>query len=251
MANASKTISRLCNARKILLELLSSRGYDVDGYANFGVNEVNAMYTHKQLDMLVEIKGEPKSKGSKSKGDKGDKGEKGNKDKEDEKENKKTYVKFHLEKTLNVSHINDLIEDLYVLGVGGEIGGTGLSANANDTVLTEKDTLIIITKQEIKTMNQVLNQLFLQGRFIVLLSLDRLQFNILNHQYVPSHTILSDNEVDEMMKKYNVREKSQLPDISRYDPVALAIGMRPGEVCKIDRPSKSAISSLYYRVCTQ
>ena len=245
MANASKTISRLCNARKILLELLSSRGYDVDGYANFGVNEVNAMYTHKQLDMLVEIKGEPKSKGSKSKG------EKGNKDKEDEKENKKTYVKFHLEKTLNVSHINDLIEDLYVLGVGGEIGGTGLSANANDTVLTEKDTLIIITKQEIKTMNQVLNQLFLQGRFIVLLSLDRLQFNILNHQYVPSHTILSDNEVDEMMKKYNVREKSQLPDISRYDPVALAIGMRPGEVCKIDRPSKSAISSLYYRVCTQ
>ena len=249
MANASKIISRLYTARKTLLELLSSRGYEVEGYANFGVNEVNAMYTHKQLDMLVEIKGEQKSKGSKSKGDKG---EKGSKDKDVvETENKKTYVKFHLEKTLSVSHINDLIEDLYVLGVGGEIGGTGLSANANDTVLTEKDTLIIITKQEIKTMNQVLNQLFLQGRFIVLLSLDRLQFNILNHQYVPSHTILSDDKVGEMMKTYNVMEKSQLPDISRYDPVALAIGMRPGEVCSIDRPSKSAISSLYYRVCTQ
>ena len=248
-SNASKTISRLYTARKTLLELLSTRGYDVEGYANFGVNEVNAMYTHKQLDMLVEIKGEQKSKGSKSKGDKG---EKGKKDKDVvETENKKTYVKFHLEKTLSVSHINDLIEDLYVLGVGGEIGGTGLSANANDTVLTEKDTLIIITKQEIKTMNQVLNQLSLQGRFIVLLSLDRLQFNILNHQYVPNHTILSDHEVVEMMKKYNVMEKSQLPDISRYDPVALAIGMRPGEVCSIDRPSKSAISSLYYRVCTQ
>ena len=247
-SNASKTISRLYTARKTLLELLSTRGYDVEGYANFGVNEVNAMYTHKQLDMLVEIKGEQKSKGSKSKGEKGSK----DKDKDVvETENKKTYVKFHLEKTLSVSHINDLIEDLYVLGVGGEIGGTGLSANANDTVLTEKDTLIIITKQEIKTMNQVLNQLSLQGRFIVLLSLDRLQFNILNHQYVPNHTILSDHEVVEMMKKYNVMEKSQLPDISRYDPVALAIGMRPGEVCSIDRPSKSAISSLYYRVCTQ
>jgi len=244
-SNASKTISRLYTARKTLLQLLSTRGYDVEGYANFGVNEVNAMYTHKQLDMLVEMKGEPKSKGSKSKG------EKGNKDKDDEKENKKTYVKFHLEKTLSVSHINDLIEDLFVLGVGGDIGGMGVSANANDTVLTEKDTLIIVTKQEIKTMNQVSNQLFLQGRFIVLLSLDRLQFNILNHQYVPSHTILSDHEVVEMMKKYNVMEKSQLPDISRYDPVALAIGMRPGEVCSIDRPSKSAISSLYYRVCTQ
>jgi DNA-directed RNA polymerase subunit H len=244
-SNASKTISRLYTARKTLLELLSSRGYDVEGYANFGVNEVNAMYTHKQLDMLVEMKGDHKSKGSKSNSEK----EKGKKDKDVE--NKKTYVKFHLEKTLSVSHINDLIEDLYVLGVGGEIGGTGVSANANDTVLTEKDTLIIITKQEIKTMNQIVNQLFLQGRFIVLLSLDRLQFNILNHQYVPSHTILSDDEVGEIMKKYNVMEKTQLPDISRYDPVALAIGMRPGEVCSIDRPSKSAISSLYYRVCTQ
>lgn len=37
----------------------------------------------------------------------------------------------------------------------------------------------------------------------------------------------------------------------RSYPVALAIGMRPGDVCKIDRPSKSAIHSTYYRVCVQ
>lgn len=231
-SNASKTIARLYNARKNLLDLLMTQGYDVEGYTNFGVNEVNAMYAHKQLDMLVETK---LSSSDKSK----------------DKPKKKAYVKFHLEKMLSTGHINDLIEDLYVLGSGGEIGGLGISANANDTVLTEKDTLIIVTKQEVKTMNQYLNQLFLQGRFIVLLSLDRLQFNILNHQYVPPHTILSKEEMDEMMKKYNVADKSQLPDISRYDPVALAIGMRPGDVCKIDRPSKSAIHSTYYRVCVQ
>jgi DNA-directed RNA polymerase subunit H (RpoH/RPB5) len=169
----------------------------------------------------------------------------------EKKPKKKTYIKFHLEKLLSTGHINDLVEDLYVLGSGGEIGGLGISTNANDTVLTEKDMLIIVTKQEVKTMNQYLNQLFLQGRYIVLLSLDRLQFNILNHQYVPPHTILSKEETEDMMKKYNVADKSQLPDISRYDPVALAIGMRPGDVCKIDRPSKSAIHSTYYRVCVQ
>jgi len=237
-SNASKTISRLYTARKNLLELLTTQGYDVDGYTNFGVNEVNAMFTHKQLDMLVEKKSSDKGK-DKERG------------KDKDKHKKKAYVKFHLEKMLSTTHINDLVEDLYVLGAGGEIGGTGLSANANDTVLTDKDTLIIVTRQEIKTMNQYLNQLFLQGRFIVLLSLDRLQFNILNHQYVPPHTILSKEELDEVMKKYNVGDKSQLPDISRYDPVALAICMRPGDVCKIDRASKSAIHSTYYRVCTQ
>ena len=235
-SNASKTIARLYNARKNLLELLMAQGYDVEGYTNFGVNEVNAMFMHKQLDMLVETK----STSEKSKENQGI-----------NKSNKKAYIKFHLEKMLSTGHINDLIEDLYVLGAGGETGGLGVSTNANDTVLTEKDTLIIVTKQEVKTMNQYLNQLFLQGRFIVLLSLDRLQFNILNHQYVPPHTILLKEETDEMMKKYNVQDKSQLPDISRYDPVALAIGMRPGDVCKIDRPSKSAIHSTYYRVCVQ
>ena len=235
-SNASKTIARLYNARKNLLELLMAQGYDVEGYTNFGVNEVNAMFMHKQLDMLVETK----STSEKSKENQGI-----------NKSNKKAYIKFHLEKMLSTGHINDLIEDLYVLGAGGETGGLGVSTNANDTVLMEKDTLIIVTKQEVKTMNQYLNQLFLQGRFIVLLSLDRLQFNILNHQYVPPHTILLKEETDEMMKKYNVQDKSQLPDISRYDPVALAIGMRPGDVCKIDRPSKSAIHSTYYRVCVQ
>lgn len=237
-SNASKTIARLYNARKNLLDLLKAQGYDVEGYTNFGVNEVNAMYAHKQLDMLVETKS-PSSSSEKSK------------EADKNKTNKKAYIKFHLEKMLSTGHINDLIEDLYVLGAGGEIGGLGISTNANDTVLTEKDMLVIVTKQEVKTMNQYLNQLFLQGRFIVLLSLDRLQFNILNHQYVPPHTILSKEELDEMMKKYNVGDKSQLPDISRYDPVALAIGMRPGDVCKIDRPSKSAIHSTYYRVCVQ
>ena len=229
--NASKTIARLYNARKHLLEILTVQGYDVEGYTNFGVNEVNAMYAHKQLDMLVETKSTS--------------------DKDKKKTKRKAYIKFHLEKMLSSGHINDLVEDLYVLGAGGEIGGLGISTNANDTVLTEKDMLVIVTKQEVKTMNQYLNQLFMQGRFIVLLSLDRLQFNILNHQYVPPHTILSKEQLDEMMKKYNVGDKSQLPDISRYDPVALAIGMRPGDVCKIDRPSKSAIHSTYYRVCVQ
>ena len=236
-SNASKTIARLYNARKNLLDLLTAQGYDVEGYTHFGVNEVNAMYAHKQLDMLVETKLSSSEKGKEKEG-------KG-------KPKKKAYVKFHLEKMLSAAHINDLVEDLYVLGSGGEIGGLGISTNANDTVLTERDALIIVTKQEVKTMNQYLNQLFLQGRFIVLLSLDRLQFNILNHQYVPPHRILLKEEMDEMMKKYNVGDKSQLPDISRYDPVALAIGMRPGDVCRIDRASKSAVHSTYYRVCVQ
>ena len=69
--------------------------------------------------------------------------------------------------------------------------------------------------------------------------------------YVPKHTILTDAEVLELKKRYNINNTSELPEISRYDPVAQAIGMRPGQICKITRPSKTAITTEYYRVCCQ
>ena len=66
-----------------------------------------------------------------------------------------------------------------------------------------------------------------------------------------SHKILNDEEVDTFKKTYNITDNKQLPEISRYDPVAIAIGMRPGQICKIIRPSKTAITTDYYRICSQ
>jgi DNA-directed RNA polymerase I, II, and III subunit RPABC1 len=87
--------------------------------------------------------------------------------------------------------------------------------------------------------------------FIIIFSLERLQFNILEHQYVPKHVILTDEERDLLFKKYNIVDVKKLPDISRFDPVAQAIGMRPGDICRIERPSKTAVVSNYYRHCSQ
>jgi DNA-directed RNA polymerase subunit H (RpoH/RPB5) len=56
-------------------------------------------------------------------------------------------------------------------------------------------------------------------------------------------------EVAEIMTKYSVKDKIQFPEISRFDPVARVIGLRPGDMCHIIRPSKTAIETNYYRVC--
>jgi DNA-directed RNA polymerase subunit H (RpoH/RPB5) len=79
--------------------------------------------------------------------------------------------------------------------------------------------------------------------------LKRLQFNILEHVLVPPHRILSKEETILVKKRYNIMEENQFPYISRFDPVAQAIGIRPGEVCEIIRPSKTAITGTYYRIC--
>jgi DNA-directed RNA polymerase subunit H (RpoH/RPB5) len=60
---------------------------------------------------------------------------------------------------------------------------------------------------------------------------------------------MNDEQIKEVMIRYNINDLNQFPDISRFDPVARAIGIRPGEVCHIIRPSKTSIKTNYYRIC--
>ena len=55
--------------------------------------------------------------------------------------------------------------------------------------------------------------------------------------------------IPDIMKKYNIDNLIQFPEISRFDPVASVIGIKPNEICEIIRPSKTSIYSEYYRVC--
>ena len=49
--------------------------------------------------------------------------------------------------------------------------------------------------------------------------------------------------------KMNIVDNSKIPEISRFDPVAIAIGLRPGDICEIIRPSITSITGTYYRYC--
>ena len=212
MAQSSESISNLFKSRQTLLSLLKKQQYETKDYEEFSVNEVHTMNNNKQLDMLIS----------------GD---------EAHDNSKKVYVKYHLAKTLRRENINDYIDDLYHL----------------EQVLTKNDTLVIIIKQEPhEPLLNILNQIWeSEGIFIIIYNLERLLFNILDHEYVPKHSIIDEPEIKWMKQRYNIKDNSELPTISRYDPVAQAIGMRPGEICKITRPSKNAMTADYYRICSQ
>ena len=148
------------------------------------------------------------------------------------KNNSKAYVCF-MDK---INGLQNTISDLY----------------DDEEILTTSDILIIITTLELpETLNKTLNTCYEKGKFIVAFSLATLQYNILKHNCVPTHTILSEEEKNEVMKKYNISDCCQFPTISRFDAVAKAIGMRPNEVCKIERSSSTSIVSDYYRLCTK
>jgi hypothetical protein len=211
--NSSSLISSVYKSRKIVLNLMNRQGYNVDDYDNFSINEVNSMKINNQLDMLLEKRNEdPLTK------------------KKD-----KIYIRYYLGKTIRPNNIHEMIDDLFNI----------------EEVLKKNDTLFIIVKDDINEtlLNELKHIWETDGIFIVMQNIKRLQFNILDHALVPPHRVMNDDEVKVVMQKYNITDKSQFPEISRFDPVSQVIGLRPGNVCEILRPSKTAIVSNYYRVC--
>jgi DNA-directed RNA polymerase subunit H (RpoH/RPB5) len=211
--NSSVLISQIYKSRNTILELMGKQGYNVDDYANFSVSEVNSMKQNNQLDMLLEKLTEDVDSGIKN----------------------KIYIRYYLGKAIRPANLQEMIDDLFML----------------TETLTKKDTLFIIIKDEPNEtlINELKHIWEKDGIFIVIENIKRLQFNILNHILVPPHTVLAETDVKLIMEKYNIKNKSLFPYISRFDPVARVIGLRPGQVCHIVRPSKTSIKANYYRVC--
>ena len=78
-----------------------------------------------------------------------------------------------------------------------------------------------------------------------------MQFNILEHVLVPKHRILSNEEAEVIRQKYNISGNRDIPAISRFEPVSQVLGIRPDDLVDITRPSKTAITSYFYRICSQ
>ena len=204
--SSSQYIISLYNSRKTIIALLDNLQFDTTDYEDFSINEVDAMYTNSQLDMLITHEKEPK----------------------------KVYIKY-------VNHVRQnnlevIIEDLF----------------ENDEILKkENDVLILVSDDEpndcIKSKLEYLYDK--DGIFVVVHNIRRLQFNIMEHSLVPKVRIITNEESKTLFEQYHIKDLSQLPEISRFDPMALAICMKPKQICEIHRKSATALETKYYRVC--
>jgi DNA-directed RNA polymerase subunit H (RpoH/RPB5) len=206
--STNNRILSIFKSRNTILELLDDQSFNTKEYEGFSINEIDAMVSNNQLDMLMS----------------------------NDKNEKKAYIKYYLNaKQIRPTVLDEIIEDLFVI----------------ENVLTKNDTLIIIIEDEPNdTILTKLRYLYdNEGYFVIIHNIKRLQFNILKHKLVPSGFILDENEIEEMKKKYNIKELKQLPEISRFDPQALALCIRPGQVCMFNRESVTAMFYDYYRLC--
>jgi DNA-directed RNA polymerase subunit H len=208
---SNNRVQTIYNSRVNLLAILDTLGYDVEPYSGFSVSEIDERMKTMQLDMELR---RPNGAG--------------------------VYVKYLCgnkapTKGLNAKILDGIIEDLYI----------------NSQTLDKKDTLVLIIDGE--PNDSMLDRFrYLHdhdGYFVVCHNIARLQFNILKHEKVPRSEVATDDDVREIMEKYNMTTRQQFPEIGRFDPVALALCLRPGQICKIYRPTPTAGIAMFYRVC--
>lgn len=212
MSTSNNRILTIYNSRLNILALLSRTGFDTDEYSGFSINEIDAMTANTQLDMLLT----------------------------NSETNRKAYVKYYFtdkqaSRQIRPAILNDIVEELYY----------------QEGVLQKEDTLIIIIDDEPNdSIKERIRYLFdHDGVFVVLHYIKRLQFNLLEHSLVPEVSVLTDEEKANVYKKYHISNDLQLPEIDRFDPMALALCLRPKQVCQIVRRSPTALEHYYYRIC--
>lgn len=116
----------------------------------------------------------------------------------------------------------------------------------NIVLVFNNDNISAPNLQVISKFDKLLQK---QGGFVQYFQMKHLMFNPTKHVLVPKHTKLSYDEITEIMNKYLIKGKAQMPYILRGDIIAKWLGLKQGDVVKIERYNENSGLSYYYRVC--
>ena len=216
----SNTLNMIYNSRKTLLKYLKAQHFDTSKHENFTIAEISAM---------EQVSSQQSSHSSASQLNFQVKSKENINDKE-----KTCSVMYYINKTMKKSVLQDLINEYY-------------DDDGKDKSLF---SLIIITTSVNDTNMNIVREMWEKyGEYCVLYDLASLQYNVIEHNFVPKHTKLNEEQKESIKKKYNILRDSQFPEISMLDPVAKAILLRPGDLCEITRYEKISFKNLIYRIC--
>ena len=111
--------------------------------------------------------------------------------------------------------------------------------NANSGIIILSGKITQQAKQKIQEINKELQ--------VEVFTVNELVVNIIEHELVPEHILLSKEDKELLLKRYKIKE-NQLPKILVTDPVARYLGLKRGDVVKIIRVSETAGRYITYRI---
>jgi DNA-directed RNA polymerase subunit H (RpoH/RPB5) len=87
------------------------------------------------------------------------------------------------------------------------------------------------------------------GGILQVFYVKELLYNPTKHTLVPPHERLTESEGKKILDTYMIKQKSQMPIISRNDVIARWLGLRQGDIVRITRYNETSGTYYYYRCC--
>jgi DNA-directed RNA polymerase subunit H len=213
------TVDVLFRSRQTLLQILKAKGYDTKPYERFGPFEIELMASGKQevslrMDLSREV---PEGSGIPA----------------------FCRVEYAIPKVKNrlAGFLVNLLED-------PETGDPLI-----DSATTE---VIVITLEQIGPTftTAALKQWAASKLRISFFDAHTLVSNPLEHVLVPKHEYVPPAQHADLLKRLNCTTKMNFPQIKFHeDMIGRILGLVPGDIVKITRPSPQAGQYIVYRVC--
>jgi DNA-directed RNA polymerase subunit H (RpoH/RPB5) len=166
--------------------------------------------------------------------------------------NDKNVIEFHTTNTTIVFALTkklrkNILEELKDLATDDIMNFVSRYNNKMNIVLVfNNDTISTPIMAQLNRYDKMLQK---KGGTLQCFHIKNLLFNPTKHVLVPKHTKMSTEDVTQMMEQYMIKSKIQIPYIMHNDPIAKWLGLKQGDVIKIDRINENSGLSYYYRVC--
>jgi DNA-directed RNA polymerase subunit H (RpoH/RPB5) len=203
----------LYKSRKNLLTYLKRQNFDTDAHETFTMNEIQAMFESQTDDGMSSLDFEVVNKSN---------------------SNKKVSVFYYMKpSSIKQNTLEEMVMNFYE------------ENNKEDT------TFILLMQGSLnETVQKSIINLWKKFKeYVIVFEIRSLQFSVFDHNYVPDHTKMTMQEKEDLYKAKNISSDEQMPEISVFDPVAKALLMKPGELCRIKRFDKIAFETVFYRLC--
>lgn len=211
-------------SRQTVLEILEMRGYDTTVYQNIAPEQLLTLAdsTSRALDVFV-----PKREGSEAPCD-------------------RAVVVHFLNERIRTRLVS-LRNTIY----SGPTNPTGADPTGANAIKLGDDVIVIVNEPYHDDFDKVSLEVWQQERArMVFFHIKSLVVNPARHVLVPPHRKLTVDEAKAAMERLHVTSKVQLPTIRHFDVQARVLGLVPGDIVEILRPSPTSGVARVLRACT-
>jgi DNA-directed RNA polymerase subunit H (RpoH/RPB5) len=209
----------LLRSRQTLLDILEERGYDSKPYRNIAPEQILTLAEGNQRALDIVVKKRPDGPAPCD----------------------RAVVVYQIQDRIRARLNTTFLRDLY---------GIPPDATGANAVSDQDDVIVLVNEPYHESFDKTAIQAWQRRKARVsFFHIKQVVVHPGRHVLVPPHRKLGQEEGRAVLEHLHITQKSQLPLIKHHDIQARVMGLVPGDIVEILRPSPTAGVARVYRIC--